>query len=89
MAETKTDRVGQKKKPTPFMVRLGPFTVSVYWYSVPGLEEGWAWRVAGRAISDEPFKTMDAAKWDLANQIWDIVSPLRIFANKMRKKGEG
>ena len=71
----------------PFMVQLGPFQVSIYYYSIPGLESGWQWRVSGRAGSNEPFKTMNDAKWDLAHNIWDMVSPLRLFAEKQKRKG--
>lgn len=47
--------------------------------------EGWKWMVAGNHQSPL-YRTENDAKWALAKQVWDIVSPLRLFAEKMRKK---
>ena len=78
----------QTTRPTPFMKKLGPFTVSVYWYEIPGMESGWRWTVSGRVGSDEPFETMNDAKWDLSANIWELVKPLRLFAQQQRKKDD-
>lgn len=72
-------------KESPEFHRLGPFTVSLYHYYISPMEHGWNWRVSGRVGNDEPFKTKTDAKWDLCQNIWELISPLRLWAQKRKK----